>query len=78
MTQVVAQVGQLLAPQGWQHDGADALIARCNAATVEEASARITALSPEERDMLLREYRRRPDGRFGDNLLLACSVLSQS
>lgn len=53
----------------------DDLIVVCNSASVEEAIARIAALTPEERDMLLKESKERPDWRFEDNLLIACSIL---
>lgn len=54
---------------------ADNLIARCSAPTVAECCTRILSLQPLEITALLEEYHRRPDARWGDNLLIAMSCL---
>lgn len=53
----------------------DRVIYQCNAETVEECIQRIESLSNKEREALIAEFKRRPDARFGDNLLVALSVI---
>lgn len=53
----------------------DQVIYQCNGQTVEECIQRIESLSNKEREALIAEFKRRPDARFGDNLLVALSVI---
>ncbi len=52
----------------------DAIIDFCNRSTVEESLAAIDSLTAAARADLLTEFRKHPDSRFGDNLLVALSI----
>jgi hypothetical protein len=53
---------------------ADRVISYCNKATVDESEAAIKTLSFHDAHVLFWEYHHKADGRFGDNLLVACST----
>lgn len=52
----------------------DQLILEVDGKTVVEAFKNIDGLSLEDRKRLRDEYKNRPDIRFSDNLLIACSL----
>ncbi len=53
----------------------DAILGFCNRSTVEESLAAINSLTTAARADLLAEFHKRPDIRFGDNLLVALSTI---
>jgi hypothetical protein len=52
----------------------DLIINQCNKPTVEDCTCAINALGDRDRNMLMHEFKKHPDSRFGDNLLIALSL----
>jgi len=54
---------------------ADKIVTSCNAKTVREAIGKILLLPKEDLNILIQEFNRRVDIRFGDNLIHACEYV---
>jgi hypothetical protein len=55
----------------------DDLISKCNSNNTRKSVGKILEFPTDQIELLLTEFDRKPDVRFGDNLLYACDIVKR-